>query len=112
MSVQPLVEHAGLGASDRLHALRARGARLRDDVEVAVAPVRGHLTAAARLVVREPTPARNISSGVIAEREAQRAVAIVRVEPVVAGAKRQAGRDQDGFVARAADLEIDAGSGS
>ena len=54
-----------------------------------------------------PTADRNISSGVMPSVEAQRAVAIVREEPVVAGLQRQAGGHHDGFVAGAADLEKD-----
>ena len=42
-----------------------------------------------------------------AERQAQRAVAVVRIEPVVAGLERHARRDEDGFVSGAADLEED-----
>ena len=75
--------------------------------QIAVAPVRGHLPAAARLVVARSDAREKHRERRDAEREAQRAIAVVRVEPVVAGAKRQAGRDEDGFVARAADLEID-----
>src|SRR4030095_1463900 len=40
-----------------------------------------------------------------AKREAEGAVAIVRVEPVVASAEVHAGGDEDGFVAGAADLK-------
>ena len=40
-----------------------------------------------------------------AEREAERAIAVVREEPVVAGAQVQTGGDQHGFVTGAADLE-------
>ena len=42
-----------------------------------------------------------------AEREAQRAIAIVRIEPVVARAQVHAGGGQHRFVAGAADLEED-----
>ena len=48
---QASVEQAGFGAADGLQALRAGGARLRDDVQARVAPVRGHLAAAAGRVV-------------------------------------------------------------
>ena len=42
-----------------------------------------------------------------AELQAERAVAIVRIEPVVAGFQREAGGDENGLVAGAADLEED-----
>ena len=42
-----------------------------------------------------------------AEREAERAVAVVRIEPVVAGLQRHAGGDEHRLVAGAADLEED-----
>ena len=48
-----------------------------------------------------------MSSGVIAEGEAQRAVAIVGEEPVVAGLEHHAGGGLNGFVSGAGDLEID-----
>ena len=54
-----------------------------------------------------PTALRSISSGVIAERQAQRAVAVVGKEPVVAGLQLHAGCGQDRLVAGAADLEED-----
>ena len=42
-----------------------------------------------------------------AEREAQRAVAVVGIEPVVAGLQQHAGRGEDRLVTGAADLEVD-----
>ena len=42
----PLVDEAGLSRANRLQALRSGRARLRDDVEILVAPVRRHLPSA------------------------------------------------------------------
>ena len=74
-----------------------------------VAPVGGHLAAAGgRVVRRRPRPASSISCGRDAEGEAEGAIAVVGIDPVVAGAQSHAGGDLDGFVAGAADLEEDA----
>ena len=77
MSVSLRVEEAGLGAADRLQALRAGRARLRDDVEAAVAPVRGHLAPAGRGVVGRADRLQEHLVRRDAERQAQRAVAVV-----------------------------------
>ncbi len=41
-----------------------------------------------------------------AQRQAQCAVAIVGIDPVMAGSKHQSGRSQDSLMPRTADLEI------
>ena len=55
----------------------------------------------------EPTALRSISSGVTPEGQAQGAIAVVRVEPVVSGFEGQARSGDDGLVAGAADLKED-----
>src|SRR5690606_25660251 len=102
-----LVQPSGFGAADRVEALRAGRARLRDDVSGRVAPVRRHLPAAARRIVLRADAGEEHLGRRHAERQAERAVAIVGIEPVVAGAQREAGRDENRLVAGAADLEVD-----
>ena len=102
-----LVEARGFRAADGLEALRAGRARLRDDVELLVSPVRRHLPAARRRVVLRPDRGEQHFVGGHAERQAERPVAIVGIEPVVGGLELHAGGDQDGLVAGAADLEED-----
>ena len=101
-SVQP-----GLGAADRLEELRAG----RDDcvtmLSALVAPVRRHLPAAgARVVLRADAPQEHLE-GVMPELQAERAVAVVGEEPVVARLEDHAGRGEHRLVAGAADLEED-----
>ena len=48
-----------------------------------------------------------MSKGGDAELQAQRTIAVVRIEPVVARLQREAGRNEHGFVAGAADLKKD-----
>ena len=103
----PRVEHAGLAAADGLQALRAGGAALRGDVERAVPPVRRHLPPAGVGIVLGPDGAEQHLERRHAERQAQRAIAIVGIEPVVAGAEVRRGRHQHGLVSGAADLEED-----
>ena len=103
----PFVEMTGLRAADGLQALRAGGTRLRHDVQSLAAPMRRHLAAArARIVAgahaREEHVVRRD-----AERQAQGAVAIVGIEPVVARAEVEAGSHEDGFVSGPADLKED-----
>ncbi len=55
----------------------------------------------------DPTAGEQHLVGRHADGEAQRAVAIVGVEPVVAGFELHAGGDENGLVAGTADLEVD-----
>ncbi len=103
-----LLEHPSrFGGANRVQALRAGRARLRDDVEALVAPVRRHLPAAGgRIVLRGDARQQHLERR-HAERQAERPVAIVRIEPVVGGLEHHAGGGQDRFVSGAADLEED-----
>ena len=76
---------SGFGASDGLQNLGAGGGRLGDDVEPLESPVRGHLAAAGTGIVGRADGAEQHFVGSRAQGEAERAVAIVRIEPVVAG---------------------------
>ena len=70
-----------------------------------MAPVRRHLAAAARRIVLGADRREQHLERRHAEREAERAIAVVREEPVVAGAQVQAGGHEHGLVPGAADLE-------
>ncbi len=105
--VVPLIEQRRIGAADRLQALRAGRARLRHDVEAFVPPVRRHLPAAGCRIVFRAHGGQEHFLRRHAEREAERAIAVVRVEPVVAGAQHLAGRDEHGLVTGTADLKED-----
>ena len=72
-----------------------------------VAPVRRHLSAAAGRIVLGADGGEEHFVRRHAEGQAKRAIAIVRIEPVVAGAQLQAGGHEHGFVSGAADLEKD-----
>jgi hypothetical protein len=97
----------GLCAPRRLQELRPRGRRRRDDVERAIPPVARHL----------PSPGSGIRRGTHrliqhlrrrdAELEAERAVAVVGIEPVRRGPQHQTGRGQHRLVSGARDLEED-----
>jgi len=94
--------------ADGLIVLSAGGRRDADDVERAVAPVGGHLAAAGRGVIGSAGGLLEHFVRGDAEREAKGAIAIIKVEGVVAGAESEAGRDLDGLMACSADLKVDA----
>jgi hypothetical protein len=96
---------AGLGAAHGGQALAARGARLSDDVALAVAPVGRHLAAARGGVVGRPDGLQQDLLGRDAEAEHQRQVAVVGKEPVVAGAQLVGEPEQERLVPRTRDLE-------
>ena len=105
--VDVLVEQSRLGDADGLQALRASRTSTRDDVQRAAAPVRRHLPAVTcRVVFRADGLQEHVERG-DAERQAERAVAVVRHEPVVARAEDHARGHEDRLVAGAADLEKD-----
>ncbi len=71
-----------------------------------MAPVGRHLPAAGAGIVFRADGLEQGFERCDAEHQAERAVAIVRVNPVNAGTKKQAGCGSDRFVAGAGDLEI------
>ncbi len=95
------------GAADGLQELRAGRRRARDDVELLVPPVARHLAAAGVGVLRGADSGEEHLFAGHAEHEAKRAVAVVRVEPVVRRAEDEPGRRQHGFVPGARDLKED-----
>ena len=96
-----------LGAPDGLEELGAGGAGGADDVEVLVAPVGRHLPAARVGVVGRADGGEELLGGGHAEAEAEGAVAVVGVEPVVGRAEDLGGGGQHALVAGAGDLEED-----
>ncbi len=96
----------GLGAANCVQQLRGGGGRCADDVQRTAAPVRRHLAAAAgRIGGRAHSLQEHFVRG-DAQRQAERAVAIVRKEPVVAGTHGQSRAHSQRLVARAGDLEV------
>ena len=98
---------AGFGASDRLQNLGARGRRLGDNIEPLVGPVRRHLTSAGAGIVGRTHGAKQHFIRRCAQRKTQRAIAVIGIEPVVAGLQHKGCGDAHGFVSRAGDLEED-----
>ncbi len=95
-----------LGAADRRQALAPGGAGLAEDVELPVAPVRGHLASAGGGVLRGPDGGEEDLVGRDAEREDEREVPVVGEEPVVAGPKRAGQPEQQRLMAGAGDVEV------
>ncbi len=100
-------DDARFRGADRLQQLRARRTRLRHDVEGFVAPVRRHLAAGGcRIVFRAHSGQQHLERR-DAELQAQCAIAVVGIEPVVRRPERQRGGDEHRLMAGAADLEKD-----
>ena len=102
-----LEQHAGLASADGLQALRAGGAALRRNVQRLVTPVRRHLPSARTRVVFRAHRAQQHFERRHAKLQAQRAIAVIGIKPVVTRAQVHAGGRQHGFVAGAANLEED-----
>ena len=101
-------EAQSLGASHGLNELSARGGRPCDDIARRVGPVRRHLASAGTRVVRGADGLEQHVHGRHAQSQAERAVAVVRVKPVVPGAGRHSRGHLDSLMACAADLKEDA----
>ena len=106
--LDPLVQQCGFGAADGVQTLRAGRTALRRNVDARVAPVRGHLPAAgARIVLRAHRREQHLERG-HAERQAERAIAIVRDRTSRSPACRcMRRRREHALVAGAADLKVD-----
>ena len=96
-----------LGAPDGGQQLRSGRGRRRHDMQLGRAPVRRHLAAARRRIGSRARRLQEHILGRHAQRQAQGAVAIVREEPVVAGAQREPRGDLYRFMPGATDLEKD-----
>ncbi len=98
---------AGFGGAHRLEELGAGRRRGRDDVEPGVAEVRGHLAAAARGIGLGAHSLKELLHGRHPQREGQRAIPIVEVEPVRPRAHQIGQRDLYGLVTGSGDQEED-----
>src|SRR5262249_59983028 len=93
------VDDAGFGGADRMQHLSAGWTRTRDDVQPGVAPVRRHLPAAGcGIVLRADGGEEHLERG-DAETEAQRAIAVIRKEPVITRLEGQRRGDADRLLA-------------
>ena len=77
------------------------------DVESRLAPVRGHLAAARSGIVLGAYRLQKHFVGSDAQAQAKRAIAVIGEKPIVARPQNLSGRRQNGFMPRAADLEVD-----
>jgi hypothetical protein len=103
--IQSLVQTPSFRDANAMQALRRHGAARRRNMEPRIGPVGRHLTSAGcRIVFRSHGPEQHFERR-DAERERERAVAVVGQEPVVRRAQMPPGRDEYGFVSGAADLE-------
>src|ERR1700739_1478691 len=100
------VIETGFGGSGCLHELRAGAGGFADDIEFLVTPVRGHLSAAGAGIVLGAYSLKKGFKRSHAQREAERAVPVIRVNPIDAGTEKQAGRGGDRFMAGTGNLEI------
>ncbi len=98
---------ASLGAAYGMEQLRGRGGRGADNVQRAAAPVGGHLASAAGRIGGRAHGLQHHVIGRNAQRQAQSAIAIVREEPVVAGAQGQRRAHLQSLVAGGRNLEED-----
>src|SRR5207248_5628605 len=96
---------ACFSATDSLQKLRARRRRLRDDVQLFVSPVRRHLATVRAWVFSRADCCEELFERRHAELQAECAVAVIRIKPIVAGLHRHACGDEDSFMACAANLE-------
>ena len=103
----PLVEPTRFRRADGVEALHPGRARFRHDVQLGVAPVRRHLPTAGVRIVFAADGSKEHLERRHAEHQAQRAVAVVGMKPVVAGLQDHARRREDTFVSGAADLKKD-----
>src|SRR5262249_20176578 len=97
--------HRRLGATDSLKKLGSGWRRAADDVERRAAPVTGHLASAGGRIVGRTSPLLQHVLGSDAERQAESAVAVMRIEPIVGGLQRQRRGDKYSFVAGAGNLK-------
>src|SRR6266511_5750219 len=97
---------ARLRASDGLQKLAPGGRGAGEDVQLAAGPVRGHLPTARGRIFGCAHGLQKHGLRTESQGKAERPVAVVREGPVVAGAQVLAGRNQQGFVSGAGDLEV------
>ena len=97
----------GFGAPHRLQKLRAGGRGRTHHVVLAMPPVRRHLPPARRRVRRR---AHRLLQHLVRrhpQRETKRAVAVIRIDPIVPAAQRHPGRHLHRLMTGARNLEVD-----
>ena len=92
---------------NRVEKLRPGAGGLRDQVQPARAPVRRHLTPGRGGIVLRPDGLKEHLVGRDPDLQAEGAIAVVTVEPVVGGLDDHAGGGRDRLVPGAVDLEVD-----
>ena len=90
-----------LRAPNRMQALRGRRRARRHNMQLRARPVRRHLPAAARRIVSRAHCLQHLVVHRVAQRQADRTVAIVRKEPVVPPSHRHPGGHQQLLMPRA-----------
>ena len=96
-----------LRASHRLQNLRPRGRRLRHHIQPLIRPVRRHLPPARTGIVRRPHALQQHLVRSRPQRQAKRAVPIIRIEPVVLRFQREPRCHSHRFMPRARNLKKD-----
>src|ERR1700722_11063838 len=91
--------------SHRLQNSSADAGGLGHNIEVPKTPVRGHLASAGTGIVGRAYRAQQHFIRSRAQCQTQRAVAIVRIKPVVSGLQSESGRDAKSFMAGARNLK-------
>ena len=100
-----LVVERGLRGTHGLHELRAGARGFANDIPLRVSPMRGHLAAAGAGVVFRSNGLQQHLQRRDAHEQAERAVAVIGIEPIHARAKQQSDRGCDGFVPGARNLK-------
>src|SRR5579872_4420720 len=98
---------AGLRTANGLKNLRSGGRRLGDDIQAAITPVRRHLASAGAGIVSGADGLQKHLQWLGPESQAQAAVAIIRIEPVVPWLKRLSRSHADRLMASTRHLEED-----
>ncbi len=101
------VVQRGFRGAHGLQKLRARARGLADDIQLGLAPMRRHLSAAGAGVVLRTNRCQERFQRRYAEHEAKRAVAIIRINPIDSRAQKEAHRGTNRFVPGAGNLEVD-----
>src|SRR5215467_3824924 len=95
---------SGFGAAHGLKKLCSCGRGLGYDVQLSIAPVRGHLAAAGTGVIGSAYRLQQLFIRSGAQCEAKSAIAIISIKPVVTWFECESGSSGKGFVSCARDL--------
>src|SRR5437763_13508149 len=89
---------SGFGATNCLEDLRPGGRGLGDDMQRGIAPVRRHLTAAGTWIIGGAYALQKHVVGLNPQRQAERAIAVIGIEPVVSRLESQSCGHSDRLV--------------